>query len=162
MALRFRGKKGAIALAVVTGLTLTAVALPATAGVPECGGIRLEDAGNCEIRGELDCEVGCDELGVYEKACATKLQKVCREDCTLSPVPVCQDECTVGCESECDRGVAITCTHNCFVECVGSCDAQCDGVDDPEQCRASCEATCDGECDAQCNQPSTPRVTSTA
>lgn len=127
-------------------------ALPATAqaGIPECGGIRLEDVANCEIRGELDCEAGCDDIGVYKKACATKLHTVCREECTLDAEPTCTDECTVSCESDCDRGVNITCIHNCFGECVGSCDATCDGADDPEQCRASCEATCDGECDIQC------------
>lgn len=133
-----------------TAVAVIAFASPAQAGIPECGGIRLEDAGNCEIKGELDCEAGCDNLGVYKKACATKLHTVCREECTLLAEPVCEDECTVACESDCDRGINITCAHNCFGECVGSCDTQCEGVADAEQCHASCEATCDGECDIQC------------
>lgn len=148
MALGHWGTK--CALAISLGTAVTVLTLPAWAGIPECEGIRLEDVGNCEIKGELDCEVGCDELGVYKKACATKLHTVCREDCTLLAEPVCQDECTVVCESDCDRGINITCIHNCFGECVGGCDAECDDASDPEQCRASCEATCDGECDIQC------------
>jgi MYXO-CTERM domain-containing protein len=137
----------------VAGTALAALTLhttTASAGIPECGGIRLEDAGNCEIRGEIECEAGCDDLGVYKKACATKLHTVCREDCTLLAEPVCEDECTTACASDCDRGINITCIHNCFGECVGGCDAQCEGAADMAQCRASCEATCDGECDIQC------------
>ena len=65
--------------------------------------IRLEDAGNCELKGELDCEVGCDELGVYKKACATKLQTICREDCTLLPEPVCEAAATGPRTQACDR-----------------------------------------------------------
>lgn len=149
MALIIRGSHPKVC-ALSLALFCFMIAAPARAGIPECGNVRLEDVGTCEIRGELDCEAGCSELGIYKKACATKLHKVCREDCTLLPEPVCEDECTIACESDCDRGINITCIHNCFTECVGSCDAQCDGAEDPEQCRASCEATCDGECDVQC------------
>jgi hypothetical protein len=134
----------ALAAAVVSSATL------ARAGIPECGGIRLEDVASCEIRGSLDCEASCSELGVFKKACATRLHSVCRSECTLSAQPTCTDECTVQCESDCDRGINITCIHNCFGECVGSCDTTCEGAEDAEQCRASCEATCDGECDIQC------------
>ena len=122
----------------------------AFAGIPECGGLRLEDVTACELRGSVDCEGGCSRLGVYKKACATKLHTVCRSECTVSADITCTDECTGMCQQECDRGVPVTCIHNCFGECVGSCDAQCAGAADGERCRASCEATCDGECDIQC------------
>ncbi len=123
---------------------------PARAGVPECNGMRLEDAFRCEIRGDLECSGGCDDLGVYKKACATKLHTVCRDTCTLDPEPTCTDECTEQCSSDCDLGVNVICIHNCFGECVGACGATCADAEDPETCRASCEATCDGECDVQC------------
>jgi hypothetical protein len=125
---------------------------PARAGIPECNDVRLEDVstGGCELRGSAQCSASCDRLGIYNKACATKLHTVCREDCVLSANPTCSDSCTVSCQAECDRGVSITCQHNCFNECQGSCDAKCEGAADAVQCRASCEATCDGECDIQC------------
>jgi MYXO-CTERM domain-containing protein len=122
----------------------------ARAGVPECGGVRVEDALNCEIRGNVDCNVGCESLGVYKVACATKLHKVCRSQCTLDPEATCTDNCTVSCKEQCDAGINITCSHNCFAECRGSCDLTCADAADPSQCRAECEATCDGECDLQC------------
>lgn len=124
----------------------------AHAALAECRGMRLEDvaSGGCELRGGASCEGGCTRLGIYEKACATELHTVCRQECTVSADATCTDGCTETCTSECDRGVSITCIHNCFGECVGSCDAHCEGSTDPSQCRATCEATCDGECDIQC------------
>jgi hypothetical protein len=139
-------------VSVLIGLALLGMSLRASAGIPECNNVRLEDvtSSGCELRASGQCSVSCDRLGIYKKACATKLHTVCREDCTLSANPTCSDSCTVSCQSECDRGVSITCQHNCFNECHGSCDAKCDGAADVAQCRASCEATCDGECDIQC------------
>jgi hypothetical protein len=131
-------------------LALSFGAPSAHAGIPECGDVRLEDVESCEVRGDIQCEASCDDLGIYKKACATKLQKVCRDECVLDPEPTCTDECTVPCTRECDLGVSITCSHNCYAECEGSCDGSCAEADDPVQCRASCEATCDGECDVQC------------
>jgi MYXO-CTERM domain-containing protein len=133
-------------------LATSAWAVVAAAGIPECRNMRLEDVvdGQCRLEAEGSCQGSCSRLGIYEKACATRLHTVCREDCTLSANPTCTDECTETCTSECDRGVSITCIHNCFGECVGSCTSQCDGAADPTQCRATCEATCDGECDIQC------------
>ena len=133
--------------AALAGAFITA---PASAGIPECNGMRLEDAFSCEIRGNLDCEAGCDDFGVYKKACATQLHTVCQDTCTLDPEPSCTDGCTEQCSADCDAGVNVICQHNCFGECVGVCDGQCADSDDPETCRASCEATCDGECDSQC------------
>lgn len=135
------------------GAAIVAAALcstPARAGIPECNDLRLENAFSCEIRGSLDCEAGCEGLGIYKKACATELHTVCRDTCTLDPEPTCTDECTEQCSSDCDAGVNVICIHNCFDECVGACDASCSDADDPATCRASCEATCDGECDIQC------------
>jgi hypothetical protein len=139
-----------IAIGILLFLGLSAA--PVAAGIPECRNIRLEDvaSGGCELQGSADCRGSCSRFGIYEKACATKLHTVCREDCTLVAQPTCTDECTESCTSECDRGISITCIHNCFGECVGSCSGQCDGSTDPTQCRATCEATCDGECDIQC------------
>jgi hypothetical protein len=133
-------------------LALLSVPGSARAGIPECRNLRLEDvaSGACELRGTVECDVDCSRFGIYEKACATRLQPVCREECTLPAQPTCTDECTESCTAECDRGVSITCIHNCFGECVGSCDASCEGSADPGQCRATCEANCDGECDIQC------------
>jgi len=124
----------------------------ALAGLPECRDLRLEDvaSGGCELEGGVSCQGSCSRLGIYKKACATRLHQVCRTDCTVSADPTCTDGCTETCTSECDRGVSITCIHNCFGECVGSCGTHCDGAADPAQCRATCEATCDGECDIQC------------
>ncbi|MBW2465195.1 MAG: hypothetical protein JRH11_26335 [Deltaproteobacteria bacterium] len=129
----------------VIGLTSSA-----SAGIPECGNLRLEDVANCDIRADAECMAGCDRLGVYEVACATRLETVCRSECTLSATPTCTDSCTVMCQAECDAGVSITCQHNCFGECTGVCVDQCAGAANPSQCQASCEATCDGECDIQC------------
>ena len=87
-----------------TLVLLCLVALPsiARAGIPECRNLRLEDitSGGCELRASADCNVSCDRLGIYKKACATKLHNVCRTDCTLSADVTCTDECTVSCESE--------------------------------------------------------------
>lgn len=128
----------------------TLFATSARAGIPECNGLRLENAVSCEIRGNLDCSAGCEELGVFKKACATKLHTVCRDTCTLDAEPTCTDECTESCTQDCDNGVSVICAHNCFGECVGSCSAACEDAEDPSTCQASCEATCDGECDIQC------------
>lgn len=122
----------------------------AAAGVPECGNLRIESLTSCRVVGDLECEGGCTKLGVYRTACATKLQTVCRSECTLDPEPTCTDECTESCQASCDLGLNITCQHNCFRECSGVCDGECAGAEKPEQCRASCEATCDGSCDVQC------------
>jgi hypothetical protein len=132
------------------GLMSVLCASQAWAGVPECGDVRLEDVGACEVRGSIECSASCDDIGVYKKACATKLHKTCRSECTLSADATCEDECTVTCSKDCELGVNVTCIHNCFGECSGSCDASCEGADDPERCMASCEATCDGECDTRC------------
>lgn len=137
-------------LASVLGVVALATSSPANAGVPECGGLRLEEAGSCEIRGSVQCEGSCSKLGIYKKACATKLSKVCRKDCTLSATPTCTDSCTGTCKTRCDRGENITCTHNCYGECKGDCNAACGGKANVAQCLASCEATCDGECDVKC------------
>jgi hypothetical protein len=125
-------------------------AASAQAGVPECGNVRLEDAGSCEIKGSVQCQAGCSELGVYKKACATKLHTVCRSECTLSADATCTDSCTERCSADCDIGVNVICVHNCFGECVGACDVKCAAAEDREQCQATCEATCDGECDIKC------------
>lgn len=135
---------------VALGCALFAASSEARAGIPECGNIRLEDVGSCEIKGDLQCTASCEELGVYKKACATKLHTVCRDECTLDPEPTCEDECTTQCSSQCDLGLNIICQHNCFGECAGVCGTQCENAADPETCIASCEATCDGECDIQC------------
>ena len=125
-------------------------ATAARAGIPECGDLRLEDALSCELRGDVQCSASCDELGVYKKACATRLHTVCRRECTLSADASCTDSCTEQCSRDCDRGVNVICTHNCFGECAGACDAHCAGIGDEATCLASCEATCDGECDIKC------------
>jgi MYXO-CTERM domain-containing protein len=122
----------------------------ASAGIEECNNLRLEDAGSCEIRGNLDCQASCDELGVYKKACATKLHTVCKEECVLDPEPTCEDECTETCTVQCDLGKNVICIHNCFGECTGNCDVDCESAADPAQCVATCEANCDGECDIKC------------
>ena len=142
------GKAHGIGLLFALGLSFGAAR--AQAGIPECGDVRLEDVQSCEVQGDIQCEASCDDLGIYKKACATKLQKVCREECVLDPEPTCEDECTAPCTRDCDIGIPVTCIHNCFAECVGSCDGSCSGAADPEQCHASCEATCDGSCDVQC------------
>ncbi len=130
----------------VAGLT----AGTAGAGIPECGNLRLEDVGSCEVRGDVKCEAGCEDLGVYKKACATKLRTVCSNVCTLDADVGCTDECTVQCAADCDLGVNVICIHNCFGECAGSCEADCAEAADPAQCNATCEANCDGECDIKC------------
>ncbi|MDD9945260.1 MAG: hypothetical protein OXU20_29725 [Myxococcales bacterium] len=137
-------------LVAVVALVGTAHVRTARAGVPECGGVRLEDAGGCEVKGSAQCTGGCSQLGIYKKACATKLHTRCREECTLSPMPTCTDDCTETCQQRCDAGEDIKCIHNCFRECSGSCTLSCEGAEDVDTCMASCEATCDGECDVQC------------
>jgi hypothetical protein len=147
-----RGGARSARLAAASLLAALALASQARAGIPECNNLRLEDvtSGGCELRGSASCSASCDRLGIYKKACATKLQTVCRQDCTFSAQPTCTDSCTESCKSDCDRGLSITCQHNCFGECNGSCDTKCEGAADQAQCRASCEATCDGECDIRC------------
>lgn len=135
------------------GLLAVLLAWPpgqARAGLPECGDIRLEDVRSCGLRGSVQCTASCDELGVYKKACATRLQRVCSEECTLSADVTCTDSCTETCTESCDRGENVICIHNCFGECTVNCDATCDGAQDPQQCQASCEANCDAECDISC------------
>jgi hypothetical protein len=141
---------GKCASAWSVGVLATLWAGSAFAGIPECGDLRLEGVSSCELRGSLDCTASCDRLGVYKKACATKLHKSCRQECVLDPEPRCEDECTTSCSRDCDLGVNVTCLHNCFGECVGACDVSCENAGDPATCRASCEATCDGECDTRC------------
>jgi hypothetical protein len=136
--------------AAALGLMVLLSGTAASAGIPECENLRLEEVESCELRGSLECSASCDELGVFKKACATRLHTSCRSECTLSANPRCQDECTTTCSRDCDIGVNVTCLHNCFGECVGSCEASCAGKDDVETCTASCEATCDGECDTRC------------
>jgi hypothetical protein len=120
------------------------------AGIEECHDLRLENAARCELRGDLQCDASCEDFGIYEKACATKLTTECRQECTLEANPTCTDECTESCTSSCDLGVNVICTHNCFGECTASCDFDCELADDVEQCHASCEANCDAECDIKC------------
>lgn len=126
------------------------VAPQAWAGIEECHNLRLESAARCELRGDLQCDASCEDFGVYEKACATKLTTECRQECTLDANPTCTDECTEQCTSSCDLGVNVICTHNCFGECTASCDFDCELADDVAQCHASCEANCDAECDIKC------------
>jgi hypothetical protein len=137
---------GLAAMVVVIGVE----AHEANAGLPECGNIRLNAVKQCEIRATVQCMAGCSELGIYKTACATKLHRVCRNDCTVNADATCTDSCTVRCNQDCAAGINVICSHNCFGECVGSCDATCQGSADPVQCRATCEATCDGECDIKC------------
>jgi hypothetical protein len=125
-------------------------ALPASAGVPECGNIRFEGLGNCEVRVTAACNASCTELGIYKTACATKLVPVCKEDCTLSATPTCTDNCTVQCKSDCDNGVNVICSHNCFTECTTTRDTECSASTDAAQCSATWDANCDSECDAKC------------
>ena len=87
---------------------LTFGAEHAEAGIPECGDMRLEDVSSCEVRGNVECQASCDDLGIYKKACATKLQKVCREECVLDPEPTCTDECTEVCNRDCDIGIPVS------------------------------------------------------
>ena len=125
-------------------------ALPANAGVPECGNIRFDGLSNCEVRVTAQCTAGCSELGIYKTACATKLQTVCGNTCTLSAMPTCTDNCTVQCKQDCDNGVNVICSHNCFKECTTKRDDTCAAKPDAAQCAATWDANCDAECDAQC------------
>lgn len=134
-------------MGITLGLTL---ALPASAGVPECGNIRFEGLGNCEVKLSAQCTASCSELGIYKTACATKLVPVCKETCTLSATPTCTDTCNTQCKTDCDNGVNVICSHNCFAECTVTRDASCGGATDPAQCGATWDANCDAECDAQC------------
>ncbi|HTM43680.1 MAG TPA: hypothetical protein VL137_01925 [Polyangiaceae bacterium] len=133
-------------VALATGL----FTLPAQAGIAECNDLRLEDVSQCELQGDLSCSASCNELGVYKKACATKLTTVCQQQCTLDATPTCTDSCTEQCSSQCDLGVNVICSHNCFGECAKNCDFDCELSDNIEQCHASCEANCDNECDIKC------------
>lgn len=125
-------------------------ALPASAGVPECGNIRFEGLSNCEVVLTGECTASCSELGIYKTACATKLVPVCKQECTLSATPTCTDGCTTQCQTDCDNGVNVICSHNCFVECTVDRDTRCADSADPSQCAATWDANCDSECDAQC------------
>lgn len=121
----------------------------AWAGVPECGGMRVESAVSCKVTVSASCEGQC-ELDVYKKACATELRTVCSQECTAPPDTQCTTDCGEICEADCSNGVSLICVHNCFDECTATCSASCEDAEDPGQCRASCEANCNGECDAQC------------
>jgi hypothetical protein len=125
-------------------------ALPASAGVPECGNIRFEGLSNCEVRVTADCNVSCSELGIYETACATKLVPVCKSECTLSATPTCTDSCTTQCKSDCDNGINVICSHNCFAECTAGRDVKCAASAEGAQCAATWDANCDAECGAKC------------
>ena len=92
-------------------------ALPASAGPKECNYIRIKELKNCEVVLSGTCTASCDELGIYDTACATKLQTVCGDQCTLSANPTCTDGCTTQCQTDCDAGINVICSHNCFAEC---------------------------------------------
>ena len=133
------------------GLTLgLTTALPASAGVDACGGIRFDGLGNCEVRLTAQCSASCSELGIYKTACATKLVPVCKKECTLSATPTCTDSCTTTCKKDCDNGVNVICSHNCFAECTTTRDASCSTAADGVQCAATWNANCDSECGAKC------------
>ena len=121
----------------------------APAGIPECNGIRVEDAQACELRGSLDCEAGCRDVK-FDMACSAALHVECSGECTLDPERECTNPCADACKELCDQGYDIQCKHNCFNECQGVCGEKCADADDRDQCVASCEATCDGECDTRC------------
>ncbi|XYH99013.1 hypothetical protein ACMHYB_04405 [Sorangium sp. So ce1128] len=141
-------RTGFLALMGITfGLT---AALPASAGVDECGNIRFEGLSNCEVRVTAECSASCSELGIYKTACATKLVPVCKTECSLSATPTCTDSCTTQCKTDCDNGVNVICSHNCFAECTTTRDVDCSGATDAAQCAATWDANCDSECDAQC------------
>jgi hypothetical protein len=127
-----------------------ATALPASAGVPECGNIRFEGLSNCEVQLTAQCTASCSELGIYKTSCATKLVNVCNAQCTLSAMPTCTDNCTVQCNSDCDKGVNVICSHNCFLECTTGRDAKCSAAVDGANCSATWDANCDSECGAKC------------
>jgi hypothetical protein len=134
-------------IGITMGLT---TALPARAGVDECGNIRFDGLSNCEVRVTGQCTAGCSELGIYKTACATKLVPVCKTECTLSATPTCTDNCTTQCQTDCDNGVNVICSHNCFTECTTGREAKCSTAADVAQCAATWDANCDSECDAQC------------
>jgi hypothetical protein len=125
-------------------------ALPASAGVDECGNIRFEGLSNCTVQVTAKCTANCKELGIYKTACATKLVPVCKKECTLSATPTCTDSCTTQCKTDCDKGVNVICSHNCFTECSVERDTKCGSAADSAQCSATWNANCDSECDAQC------------
>ena len=141
-------KNSLIALGIVGSVVVTTGS--AHAGIDACGNVRLEDATDCEIVLSGQCSASCDKLGVYKKACATKLVTVCGDQCTLSADATCEDECTVQCKQDCDNGVNVICQHNCFAECTTTRDADCASSADPAQCAATWDANCDSECDLQC------------
>src|SRR5688572_31797414 len=66
------------------GALLVAALSPAraTAGIPECNGIRLESVQGCELRGSLDCDAGCQEVK-FELACSASLHAECRGGCDV-------------------------------------------------------------------------------
>jgi len=125
-------------------------ALPASAGVPECGNIRFEGLSNCEVRVSAQCNASCSELGIYKTACATKLTTVCGTQCTALAMPTCTDSCTATCTQQCDQGINVVCSHNCFTECTTGREARCSADADVAQCNATWDANCDAECDAKC------------
>lgn len=134
-------------MGLVLGLS---AALPASAGIPECNNIRFEGLGNCEVKVNADCDIGCSELGIYKTACATKLVNVCDTECTLTADAMCSAECNTQCKTDCDNGVNVICQHNCFSECTTTRDTDCAGKTDPEQCRATWDANCDDKCTSKC------------
>jgi hypothetical protein len=125
-------------------------ALPAKAGLPECGNIRFEGLSNCEVQVTANCNASCSKFGIYETACATKLVPVCSQQCTLSATPMCSDKCNTQCKSDCDNGVNVICAHNCFAECTTERDTKCASDTNPSQCAATWNANCDAQCDSKC------------
>lgn len=138
--------------ALVIGLVVLApvVLAPgrATAGVPECGNIRIDPGAECVVE-QGECGTTC-RVQRFAQACSTEEYQRCQGSCTQPPAPGCTEECAASCDERCAAGVEIVCHDNCFPECTDACTAACDASADTIQCRASCEATCDGECDHQC------------
>jgi MYXO-CTERM domain-containing protein len=125
-------------------------AMPASAGVPECGNIRFEGLSNCEVRATADCDLGCKEFGVYDTACATKLVTVCDQQCTTTVTTDCTNPCEKQCKGDCDNGINVICQNNCFAECTTDRDAQCALNADNAQCQATWNANCDSKCHSTC------------
>lgn len=101
---------------------IPALSTSAAAGIPECGGIRIEAEAQCGV--EFACSAGCTTT-VYKKNCATRLYKRCHEECATPPRVFCTDGCGAFCRSQCAKGVDVICQHNCFPECVDSCEMTC-------------------------------------
>lgn len=125
-------------------------ALPAEAGLAECGDIHVEAMATCEVL--VECAAMCEPFSV-RAACAARLHAECDVDCAELPSIDCAGACQADCQARCGdfEPGAFDCRADCQADCSGDCSAHCESAENSTECEASCTASCDAHCEGSCS-----------